>query len=353
MTLIGTSAKEEAAPLPVNGGSWQGHLSAAGLSLQALCDQLQLPRGALNWIGASGNAADNFSLRVPAPYLSRIEAGNPRDPLLLQILPSETEFDVVPGYTADPLSESAYNPLPGLIHKYHSRALLLVSRACAIHCRYCFRRHFPYDDNQPAKSQWQPVLDYLRAQKNVNEVIFSGGDPLAANDNVLAWLAEQLATIPHIKRLRIHSRMPVVIPQRIDEKLLHWLANWRGQRVMVIHCNHPNELDQYVAAAIDKLRSIGVTVLNQTVLLQHINDDVDTLSHLSERLFECGALPYYLHQLDAVQGAAHFAVSDARAQRLAGALSAKLPGFLVPRLVRELPFHPAKTPLLPILPPTN
>jgi L-lysine 2,3-aminomutase len=288
-------------------------------------------------------AAGDFALRVPLPYLKRIRKGDPHDPLLRQVLPLGAERISVPGYITDPLAEMAANHHDGLIHKYKGRVLLILTGACAINCRYCFRRHFPYEDNRLGPEQWQQVLDYLRQHTGVNEVIFSGGDPLATSDKRLARMIRDLADIPHLSRIRVHSRLPVVIPQRVTDSLIGALTGTRLQAVMVLHVNHASEMDQAVDRAVAQLRHAGVTLLNQSVLLRGVNDSVEALQALSERLFAAGVLPYYLFVLDAVAGAAHFDVSDDEARTLMRALQAELPGFLLPRLAREIPGRPSKT----------
>lgn len=289
-------------------------------------------------------AMRQFPLRVPRAFARRMERGNWRDPLLLQVLPAALEEQSQPGFVADPLEETASNPVPGLIHKYRGRVLLVTSPACAIHCRYCFRRHFPYGDNTPGRSEWDAALDYIAADSSIDEVILSGGDPLAANDAYLEWLVGRLADIPHVQRLRIHTRLPVVIPQRVTTACTDWLCGTRLRPVVVIHANHANELDADVAAAMARLSERGVTLLNQTVLLKDVNDRAETLADLSLRLFDIGVMPYYLHLLDRVAGAQHFEVAETRAQRIFNELLARLPGYLVPRLVREDPGAAAKTP---------
>ncbi len=287
----------------------------------------------------------DFPLRVPESLLGRIRPGDPADPILLQVLPGVREGDDTPGYSVDPLSEAEFNPRPGLLHKYHGRALMLTAPHCAIHCRYCFRRHFPYDDNTPGRLQWQQSLDYLRQNTDVDEVIFSGGDPLAAGDRQLSWLSREIAAIPHVRRLRIHTRTPIVVPQRVCAELLDWLSASPLQKVMVIHSNHPNEINDEVASAMAAIRGAGVTLLNQSVLLAGINDDADVLAELSEKLFSANVLPYYVHMLDRVQGVAHFDVDEDRAEHIMSQLRNRLPGYLVPRLVREIPGEGSKTPL--------
>jgi len=269
--------------------------------------------------------------------------GDSRDPLLLQVLPVQQEAQTAAGFVPDPLDELDNMPAPGLLHKYQGRALLTATGACAIHCRYCFRRHFPYTDANPLADQWQQSVDYVAQHSDITELILSGGDPLTLTDARLHSLTDQLAEIRHLRTLRIHSRLPVVLPERIDAGLLSWLETRQLKVVMVIHCNHPNEIDADVGAAMQRLRQAGVTLLNQSVLLRDINDDVATLVRLSEQLFSVDVLPYYLHQLDKVQGAAHFEVDETIAQQLIDGVSASLPGYLVPRLVQEVPGMPGKT----------
>ncbi|MHB0774547.1 EF-P beta-lysylation protein EpmB [Halomonas sp. WWR20] len=321
---------------------WRAQLRNAIRDPQELCRRLGLDPA---WLPGARQGHELFPVRVPEAYLARIRPHDPHDPLLRQVLPLEEERDVVAGFVSDPLEEAEHTPRRGLIHKYHGRVLLIGSPTCAINCRYCFRRHFPYAENSPSRAEWQPTLDYLREDSSLNEAILSGGDPLAAKDERLAWLVEQLAEIPHLKRLRIHTRLPVVIPDRVDDALLGWLSKTRLQKVMVLHINHPQEIDAAVIEALARLRDVGVTLLNQSVLLRGVNDDVDTLAQLSEALFTAGVMPYYLHVLDPVTGAAHFDVSDAEAQALMATLRLRLAGFLLPRLVREVPGEGSKTPL--------
>lgn len=288
------------------------------------------------------DAGPDFPLRVPRRYLQLIEPGNPADPLLRQILASGRERETVPGYGADPLEEGEHTAVPGLLHKYHGRALLVVTGACAVHCRYCFRRHFPYQSHLSG-GRWRAALDWLAGRPDIHEIILSGGDPLTLGNERLAQLLDELATLPHLKRLRIHSRTPVVIPERLDEGLRTLMDSDRWRATLVLHANHPREVSPALAAACRPLARAGVTLLNQAVLLAGVNDDETVLADLSEALFDAGILPYYLHQLDAVAGAAHFAVPDGRARTLHRALRARLPGFLVPRLAREEPGEAAKT----------
>ncbi|EXJ09465.1 MULTISPECIES: EF-P beta-lysylation protein EpmB [Nitrincola] len=326
--------------------SWQDELKNAITCPEQLLKELELPDSLL--AGAKlGEAL--FSLRVPRPYLSRIEKGNPNDPLLRQILPLQEEASTVPGYVSDPLAENSANPQSGLIHKYKNRVLLIMSGACAINCRYCFRRHFAYDENQIGRQQWASVLAYLKNNPQVNEVILSGGDPLATSDQRLLNILADLNQLPQLTRLRIHTRLPVVIPQRITNNLLTGLQGSRLNVVMVLHINHPNEIDDAVIRTCQRIKSHDITLLNQAVLLKGINDDVSVQKTLSERLFAASILPYYLFLFDKVAGAAHFDLEESVAKELVGKLQAELPGYLVPRLAREIPGKPAKTLLAPLL----
>ncbi|MCK2184379.1 EF-P beta-lysylation protein EpmB [Halomonas getboli] len=323
-------------------GAWQAQLAGAIRDPHELCRRLGL---APDWLPGAEAGHRLFEVRVPEAYLARIRPGDPSDPLLRQVLPLGEEAEAAPGFVADPLEEAGHTPKRGLIHKYAGRVLLIASPACAVNCRYCFRRHFPYEENAPSRAQWEETLAYLRDDASIHEAILSGGDPLAASDRQLAWLVERLEAIPHLRRLRIHTRLPVVIPDRIDGALLDWLGSTRLQRVMVLHINHAQEIDDAVVEACRRLQAAGVTLLNQSVLLRGVNDDVDTLAALSERLFEAGILPYYLHVLDPVAGAAHFDIDDDAARALVAELRTRLPGFLMPTLVREVPGEASKTPL--------
>lgn len=320
--------------------AWRRELAAAVTDPRELFALLGLPDEP-----GSRSGAALFGLRVPRGFIARMRPGDRQDPLLLQVLPVAQETEAVAGFSADPLGEAAAMATPGLLHKYAGRVLLTLTGACGVHCRYCFRRHYPYADANPAGSQWVQARAYIAAHPDIREVILSGGDPLSLSDERLAALATELAAIPHVQRLRIHSRLPVVLPERITPELLAWLGTSRLQPVLVIHANHPHEIDAGVAAALRRFAAARVPVLNQSVLLRGVNDDPETLVTLSETLFSAGALPYYLHQLDPVQGAAHFAVDDGRASALLAELRARLPGYLVPRLVREEAGAPGKTPL--------
>ena len=317
--------------------TWQKELSASNLSIGELLSRLELPLPEQTTLLEAHRAQRDFPLQVTASFIRRMRKKDPNDPLLLQILPSALENEVHPGYSNDPLAEQHFNPLPGLLHKYQSRALLTVANSCAINCRYGFRRHFPYSENNPAKKQWQPVFEYLRQHREINEVIYSGGDPLVAKDQYLSWLNQSLMAIPSITRLRLHSRLPVVLPSRIDCGFLNAMSDWKKQTVMVIHCNHPNEINAEVAECIAKMRNAGMTVFNQSVLLKGINDSSEVLATLSEELFNIGVMPYYVHQLDQVQGAAHFAVSNSRAREIQQTLSAKTRRISCPEVRSRMP----------------
>ncbi|MBE9537497.1 MAG: EF-P beta-lysylation protein EpmB [Proteobacteria bacterium] len=324
--------------------NWRSELSASICSVEELLALVQLDKTKLS---GCQRAAVDFPLRVPRAFLSRMEPGNPKDPLLMQVLPVESELMPSAGFIPDPLDEAAHNPVPGLMHKYRNRVLLIVSPTCAVNCRYCFRRHFPYGENRQNKRQWLRALAYIENDSNINEVIYSGGDPLAANDQFLSWLTESIAAISHVKRLRVHTRLPVVIPSRIDSQLLSWMTATRLKPIVVLHINHGNEIDGRVKRAIRQLLDSGLTVLNQTVLLHGVNDSAGVLVELSEALYESGVMPYYLHLLDPVQGAGHFHVSDRRAMQIYQGMQAALPGYLVPKLVRERAGANSKTILAP------
>lgn len=288
-------------------------------------------------------AARGFPLRVPLAYVARMRTGDPTDPLLLQVLPQAAETVAVPGYVADPVGDMQALSAPGLLHKYHGRALIVATGACAVHCRYCFRRHFPYADAGATHGRLDGLLKALRQHPEIDEIILSGGDPLMLDDDKLAAWVQALEELPQIRRIRLHTRMPVILPERVDEALLGWIRDTRFQVVCVVHSNHANELDGTVGAALNRLRAAGVVLLNQSVLLRGINDAPETLASLSLRLFEYGVLPYYLHLLDPVAGAAHFDVPEARAKEIMHRLRASIPGYLVPRLVREEAGKSAKT----------
>ena len=321
---------------------WHWQLQNCIRDPQMLADALNL---SVDDLPGAKAAHTDFPVNVPLPYLSRIRAGDPDDPLLLQVMASSKELLSVPGFKADPVGDGQANVLPGVLHKYHGRVLFMVSTHCAINCRYCFRRHFPYQENRLNKDHWRQALDYITDNPDIHEVIYSGGDPLSASDQRLAWLTSQLADIPHVARLRVHTRLPVVIPQRVTAAMLGWLTGSRLQPVMVLHINHANEIDSHVKQMTASLRQAGVALLNQAVLLNGVNNQAETLRELSETLFSAGILPYYLHMLDPVQGASHFHVELEEARTLMDKLRQTLSGYLVPRLVREDAGHPGKTPL--------
>lgn len=285
-----------------------------------------------------------FAMQVPRPFVARMAHGDINDPLFKQVWPQSKEFDEHPGYIDDPLHEHQ-TTVPGLLHKYDNRALLIVRGGCAVNCRYCFRRHFPYADNRPTGHNWQPALHYLREHPQITEVILSGGDPLMADDAHLAQLLSELAAIPHLQRLRIHTRLPVVLPCRITDALLDMLQRCRLKPVMVVHINHANEIDETLRLQLQRVRQAGIWLLNQSVLLAGINDSADAVAELSEALFTADVQPYYLHLFDPVRGAAHFDVAETQAKAIMRELFTRLPGFLIPRLVRELAGEPSKTPI--------
>ncbi len=324
--------------------SWQSILSQAVTDPKELLALLNLDPSLLP---AAIAGAETFSMRVPHTYIARMQPGNEHDPLLLQILPTQAECEETEGFVHDPLGEGPKNPQPGIIHKYHGRLLLMPGQLCAVNCRFCFRRHFPYKDNRLNKDEWQAALTYIRDDTSIKEVIFSGGDPLAQNDKRLASLVNALADIPHVERVRIHTRMPVVIPQRVCDELLEWLTGTRLQTVMVIHCNHPNEIDGDVAQAMKTLHRHGIHLLNQSTILKGINDNVETLLELSEKLFACHVMPYYLHLFDKVQNAAHFAVDDDTVTKLVAQMSTRCSGYLVPKIVREVAGMSSKMTIAP------
>jgi EF-P beta-lysylation protein EpmB len=330
----------------VSAAAWQRELSHAITQPDALISALGLDPGLL--AGARAGAA-TFALRVPASYLARMRHGDVNDPLLRQVLPLNDELAREPGYLADPLREREYTRAPGLLQKYAGRALLITTQACAIHCRYCFRREFPYSAQleEQGAGRWSAALAAIANDSSIEEVILSGGDPLSLSDARLTALTAALGAITHVRRLRVHTRQPIVLPSRVDEGLEAWLRGIGLPTVFVLHANHPNEIDDSVRAACARLRAAGATLLNQSVLLRGVNDDVDTLADLSRALFDAGVTPYYLHLPDRVRGTAHFDVPEHEAQRLVAGLTARLSGYLVPRLVREVPGAASKVASVP------
>ena len=321
---------------------WQKLLREAFRQPQALLSHLDLPAAAL-----TPDLQPDFAMLVPAPFAARMNPADPKDPLLRQVLPLQQERDEDLGFVADPLGETdaqlGFKRAPTLIQKYRGRVLMITTPGCAVNCRYCFRRHFPYQDHRPAGHG--EALEVIAGDASISEVILSGGDPLLLGDAQLARLIDDICAIAHVRRIRLHSRLPIVLPQRVTQALLESLAASRCSVTIVVHCNHAQELDEDTARAFACLREVGVHLLNQTVLLHGVNNEADILCELSEMLFKQGALPYYLHMPDPVTGTAHFMVSDAEAQPLYEAMRERLPGYLLPRLVREEPGEVSKTAL--------
>lgn len=315
-------------------------------------DAVRDPRELLALLGldriaapVSAAAATQFALRVPRGFVARMRHGDPHDPLLRQVLPLDEEMRPVPGFSLDAVGDAAARAANGVIRKYRGRALLIATGSCAVHCRYCFRRHFPYAEETAAAANWREAVSAIAADASIDEVILSGGDPLSLATPKLVELTDALARIPHLRRLRIHTRLPTVLPERVDDALVAWIAALPWPVTVVVHANHAHEFCEAVDIALGRLRAAGATLLNQAVLLRGVNDSVDALAELSERGHRAGVLPYYLHQLDRVQGAAHFEVDDARAAELHRALAARVSGYLVPRLVREVAGDPGKRPI--------
>ena len=341
----GSALKNSSLEKP-NPPSWQREMAAAIRDPAELLALLGLDPARM---GLGAEAQKEFPLRVPHGFAARMRPGDPNDPLLLQVLPLAVESEHAPGFSADPVGDIAAMAAPGLLHKYQGRVLLVVTGACAVHCRYCFRRHFPYGEANSAGGHWAESLAAIAAQPDIAEVILSGGDPLSLPDSRLAEMAGELAAIPHLKRLRIHTRLPVMLPTRVDDELVGWLSRLVRttalKPVVVIHANHPHEIDGAVAGSMRRLAGAGAVLLNQSVLLRGVNDDPETLAALSEALFAAEVLPYYLHRLDRVRGAAHFEVPPSEAAHIMTALRTRLPGYLVPRFVSEEPGAPYKRPL--------
>lgn len=313
--------------------NWQQQLSEAFNSIEDLCHYLHLPIAALP---VSNVAATNFPIRVPLSFAACMEKGNPDDPLLKQVLPTQEELIAYPGFSNDPVGDLQATAQTGVIHKYHGRVLLINTGSCAINCRYCFRRNFPYSELQLSKQSELAAINYIRQDRSLSEVILSGGDPLLLNDARLTKLLEQLDGIEHIKRIRIHSRLPIVLPARITDEFIKTLQKSSKQIVIVVHCNHANEINDRVITAFNTLKGHSITLFNQSVLLKGVNDQVDTLCALSEKLFHHGVIPYYLHLLDKAAGTGHFEISETQAVELIKEIQATLPGYLVPKLVKEV-----------------
>ena len=323
--------------------NWQSQLSDLITDPLELLETLQLSPDHL--LSGAILASQAFKLRVPRAFVAKMQVGNPFDPLLLQVLPHHLELEEHEGYVTDPLGEEQANQQPGVLHKYQSRFLLTLTGACAVHCRYCFRRHFPYQENLPKNEDWPNIQQYIQSQPDINEVILSGGDPLTLSNRKLKLWIERLESLPQIKFLRIHSRVPIVMPNRVDEQLISTLKNSRLRIILVVHSNHASELDDYTCSKLSKLVKEQITVLNQAVLLKGVNDTADVLVNLSYRLFDAGVIPYYLHVLDKVKGAHHFDRSPEDINQIYTEVLAKLPGYLVPKLVREIAGEKNKTPL--------
>lgn len=323
--------------------NWQSQLSDLITDPFELLDQLDISSEQL--LSGAILASDTFKLRVPRAFVNKMQKADPFDPLLLQVLPHHLELEDHPEFVTDPLGEEEANQLPGVLHKYQSRFLLTLTGACAVHCRYCFRRHFPYQENLPKNNDWPQIQNYIQQHPLINEVILSGGDPLTLTNHKLKIWIERLESLPQVKILRIHSRVPIVIPNRLDEELLSLLENSRLRIIMVVHSNHAAELDDFTCSQLHKLSLRNVTVFNQAVLLKGVNDSAQTLIELSQRLFDARVMPYYLHVLDKVKGAQHFDLESSKVDSLYKEVLAGLPGYLVPKLVREIAGEKNKTPL--------
>ena len=318
---------------------WKVRLSQSKMTTSELLSYLDIDKHPL----ANTEAEKLFELRVPKDYLDKLKKGDPLDPLLLQIPPKNQDLLKVVVFTDNPLDEGDYNPVRGLFHKYKNRVLLIASSTCAINCRYCFRRTFPYNEHKQSRSDWQAALDYIHSNKQLDEVIFSGGDPLIQTNQSLLWLLHEVDKIKHITRIRIHTRMLTSLPERLDDQLFEGLKALNTPLVIVTHCNHPNELGNDLKPIFDKLRSANITLLNQSVLLKQVNDSAAILTELSKKLFQLGILPYYLFLLDPVSGSAHFEVSLIDAKKLYQELQGGLPGYLLPRLSVEISGMSSKT----------
>ncbi len=333
-----------ATPIEAQAPNWRRQWREAVTDPRELLRTLGLDALSARIIMPSGR---DFPMRVPQSFIARMRHGDPADPLLRQVLPLIDEQIIAPGFELDAVGDLRSRMQSGVLHKYQGRALLISTGSCAVHCRYCFRRHFPYAEETAARDRWTSAIEHLRADNSIQEVLLSGGDPLSLATHRLRELTDALAGIPHIRRLRLHTRLPIVLPARVDDELVDWLQSLRWPVALVVHANHAREIDDEVRMALRGLRLAGVSLLNQSVLLSGVNDSVETLADLSETLFEAGVLPYYLHLLDRVQGAAHFDVAEARATDIERKLRERLPGYLTPRWVREIAGEPCKTPFSP------
>jgi EF-P beta-lysylation protein EpmB len=330
MAIVPLSAKSVSA----TGGTWQAAFKMAIRSAAELCRRLELP---VQYEAAAQAAERSFSVFAPLGFVSKMRRGDPHDPLLRQVLPLGEELIQVPGFASDPVGDQSAQIVPGLLQKYSGRVLLITTGTCAIHCRYCFRREYSYYDGEPMAARWGAALDHIAADESIEEVILSGGDPLTVTDDRLTDLIDQLAAIEHVRRVRIHSRLPIVIPERVTSELLSCLRGTRLTPVMVVHANHPRELEGDVGLALERIVDAGIPLLNQAVLLRGVNDEMETLADLCRALVDLRVIPYYLHQFDRVAGAAHFEVPVERGLALMEQLRAQLPGYAVPRYVQEIP----------------
>lgn len=319
--------------------SWQTEIRQAVRTADELCRRLQLPP---ELAVAASSGAGEFPIFVPPSFLRRMRIGDPSDPLLRQVLPVWAESQVVEGFSADPVDDAAARLHSGVLQKYTGRALLITTGACAIHCRYCFRRHYPYEEAPHSEAAWDQALSNIATDETIREVILSGGDPLMLVDERLASLVQKIAAIPHVVRLRIHTRLPIMVPARVSAAMIRWLTAAALTPIVVIHANHAQELDSEVELALSRLQQAGVMLLNQAVLLRSVNDTVQAQVELSERLVAMGVTPYYLHQLDRVAGAAHFEVPVDEGKQLIAELRARLPGYAIPRYVQEVAGEPNK-----------
>ncbi|MDM4019253.1 EF-P beta-lysylation protein EpmB [Roseiconus lacunae] len=325
--------------VPSNSGpvSWQTAMKRAIRRSDELCRYVGIDPA------FAAPSAEGFPTFVPLEFADRIKRGDPSDPILRQVLPADDERHEVPGFVADPVGDLRVSQAGGVLHKYDGRALIVTHGACAVHCRYCFRKEFPYSELNAQKSKWKPALDYIRSDPSIEEVLLSGGDPLVLSDQSLRTLVEELESISHVRRLRLHTRLPIVIPQRITDALLDLLAESSLMTWLVIHANHSQEFDPAVVEGLTRMRRRGIALLNQSVLLSQVNDDVESLCDLSKTLINAGVQPYYLHQLDQVRGASHFWVPPEKGLELIDQLRTQLPGYAVPTFVREQSGQPSKT----------
>lgn len=328
---------------PPRYASWQEAVRDAIRDPAELCRVLGLPDDLKDSALRAAAANRSFALFAPRAFVARMRPGDVNDPLLRQVLPLAEELDDVPGFVSDPVGDAEATRQPGLLHKYEGRVLLVTTGVCAIHCRYCFRRHFPYSEAPRSLADWQPALDEIAGDPSVHEVILSGGDPLMIVDRTLAALVDELSAIPHVRRLRVHTRLPIVIPERVTDELVDILRSTQLAPIVVVHANHSNELDEHVLSALAKLSDAGIPLLNQAVLLRGVNDTTAAQAALCEKLVDHHVMPYYLHQLDRVAGAAHFEVPIETGRRIIAELRSRLPGYAVPRFVAELSGETSKT----------